>query len=359
MTRHDHAGRRDRLRARLDDLGIDAMYVTRPEHVHYLTGFTGSNGQVLVTSASGDLLITDHRYEERAATETAGMAMDLTRDPSRAALEYVAPGRLGFEAEHLSYRDGNDLLDAASERSLAVEPVNGLVESLRIVKDDSEIDALQRACRITSTVMADLATHLAPGMTEREVALHIERQMVERGADGPAFPSIVASGPNGAIPHHDPGQRRLQHGDLVTCDIGARVDGYHADMTRTFAIGRPDPVLAAVHDVVRQAQQAGVAAVAVDTGTSAVDAAARSIIDASGHADRFVHGTGHGVGLMIHEAPWVNGQATDTLPAHTVVTVEPGIYLPGLGGVRIEDTVLVTASGARRLTDAPHDLLVL
>jgi Xaa-Pro aminopeptidase len=356
---HDHGGRRDRLRSRVADLGIDAMYITRPQHVRYLTGFTGSNGQVLVTVDTGDLLITDHRYEERARVETDGMETDLTRDPSRAVLEFVAPGRLGFESDHVSYRDGLDLIAAAGERSMEVVAVSDLVEHFRIVKDDSELEAIEQACRITSQVMQELADHLRPGMTERDLAVHIERQMVDLGADELAFPSIVASGPNGAVPHHAPGDRLLQAGDLVTCDIGAKVAGYHADMTRTFALGSSDERLVAAYEVVREAQQAGVDAVREQVATADVDAAARSVVEASGNGPRFVHGTGHGVGLDIHEAPWVNAQAADTLPARTVITVEPGIYLPGLGGIRIEDTVLVTPAGARRLTDAPHDLLVL
>ena len=359
MTPHDHAGRRDRLRGRVAELGLDAMYVTRPQHVRYLTGFTGSNGQALVTVDGGDLLITDHRYEERARVETDGMETDLTRDPSRAVLEFVAPGRLGFESDHVTYRDGLDLIAAAGERSMEVVAVSDLVEHFRIVKDDSELEAIEQACRITSQVMQELADHLRPGITERDVAVHIERQLVDLGADGLAFPSIVASGPNGAVPHHDPGDRRLQSGDLVTCDIGAKVAGYHADMTRTFALGPPDERLVTAYEVVQEAQQAGVDAVGADVASADVDAAARSVVEASGNGPRFVHGTGHGVGLDIHEAPWVNAQAADTLPDRTVITVEPGIYLPGLGGIRIEDTVLVTPAGARRLTDAPHDLLVL
>lgn len=335
------------------------MYVTRPEHVRYLTGFTGTNGQVLVTHEGGDLLITDHRYAERADLETGGMDKDLTRDPSRAALEFVAPGRLGFESDHVSYRDGLDLLSAAGERSMQVVAVHGIIEHFRLVKDDSEVDAIERACRITSEVMRGLVTFLRPGLTEREVAIHVERTMVDAGADGIAFPSIVAAGSNGAVPHHAPGDRQLATGDLITCDIGAEVDGYQSDMTRTFALGSPDQRLRAAYDVVRQAQQEGVDAVAVGVDASAVDAAARSVVEEAGHGVRFVHGTGHGVGLDIHEAPWVNAQSADTLPARTVITVEPGIYLPGLGGIRIEDTVLVTTSGPRRLTDAPHDLLVL
>jgi len=359
VTTHDHAARRDRLRAEIADIGLDAMYVTRPEHLRYLAGFTGSNGQLLVTREAGDLLITDQRYEDRARIETGDMPTDLTRDPSRAALEFVAPGRLGFESDHVSHRDGLDLIATAGERSMEVVAVSGLIEQLRLVKDASEVAVIERACAITGDVMRGLVGHLRPGLTERQIAIHIERDMIDRGADAIAFPSIVASGPNGAVPHHAPGDRRLEAGDLVTCDIGAMVGGYHADMTRTFALGRPDDRLVNAYDVVRLAHQAGVDAVAVDVDASAVDHAARSVVDAAGYGSRFVHGTGHGVGLQIHEAPWVNAQSADILPARSVITVEPGIYLPGLGGIRIEDTVLVSADGARCLTDAPHDLLVL
>jgi Xaa-Pro aminopeptidase len=359
VTAHDHAARRDRLRVDITEIGFDAMYVTRPEHVRYLAGFTGSNGQLLVTREAGDLLITDHRYEERARIETGDMPTGLTRDPSRAALEFVAPGRLGFESDHLSHRDGLDLIATAGERSMEVVAVSGLIERLRLVKDDTEVVEIERACAITADVMRELPNQLRAGQTERDVAIHIERDMIDRGADGIAFASIVASGPNGAVPHHAPGDRRLEGGDLVTCDIGAMVGGYHADMTRTFAIGTPDGQLVTAYDVVRQAQHAGFDAVAADVDARAVDRAARSIVADAGYGDRFVHGTGHGVGLQIHESPWVNAQSADTLPARSVITVEPGIYLPGLGGIRIEDTVLVSAEGSRRLTDAPHDLLVV
>ncbi|MEX0705768.1 MAG: M24 family metallopeptidase, partial [Nitriliruptoraceae bacterium] len=202
--------------------------------------------------------------------------------------------------------------------------------------------------------------HGLAGHTERALAVALERRFVDLGADGVAFPSIVASGPNGAVPHHDPGSRVVQQGDLVTLDCGALVDGHHADCTRTFAVGKPDPVLVEVYEVVARAQAAGRAAVRAGVCAGDVDRAARQVAREAGHLEHYVHPTGHGVGLEIHEAPAVAPGSTATIDVGAVLTVEPGIYLPGIGGVRIEDTLVVDVHGAGRvLTDLPHELRVV
>jgi Xaa-Pro aminopeptidase len=248
-------------------------------------------------------------------------------------------------------------------------PTTDLVEALRVVKEPSEIARLERACQITVAAFDAMLEGLHPGRTERDLAIELERRFVDLGADGLAFTPIVASGPNGAVPHHHPTHRAIEAGDLVTFDIGARVDGYHADFTRTVAVGKPWHTWMEIHALVEAAQAAGMAAATAGRPLADVDRAARDIITNAGHGDAFVHGTGHGVGLQIHEAPMVSGRATGSLAASTVITVEPGVYLAdhaarslgtAPGGVRIEDTVLVTPNGpAQPLTDAPRALVVL
>lgn len=366
---HDFAARRDRLRQRLGDAGITGLFVTSPANVAYLTGFTGSNGQVLVgADDDADALMTDARYVGRAAVESPDVEAVLTRAPFRTAMERT-DGRLGFEGDHLSYRAGTDLVAEAGERSREVLSCHGMVEGLRIVKDDSEVAALRRACAITTAAFQAMLENLHAGRTERDLAVELERRFVDDGADGLAFDLIVASGPNGAVPHHEPSDRIVAPGELVTFDIGARVDGYHADFTRTVAVGDPHPAWAELHALVAEAQQAGVDAVTAGATCESVDRASRELITEAGQGDAFVHGIGHGVGLEIHEAPIVSTRPTARLAASTVLTVEPGIYLPEAtprpsdappGGIRIEDTVLVTADGPpEALTIAPHDLMIL
>lgn len=366
---HDFAARRDRLRARIDEIGIRALYVTGAANVAYLTGFTGSNGQAVIgADPTVDALLTDPRYEGRAAVESPDVPTVITRVPVDVTLDRTE-GRLGFEGDHVSYDAGMSLLTAAGDRQRSLLSCSGVVEGLRIRKDASEIALLRRACAITTAAFDDLLDGVRPGRTERDLAVELERRFVDAGADGLAFDLIVASGPNGAVPHHEPSARQIEAGDLVTFDIGARVRGYHADFTRTIAVGQPHPAWVELHQLVAVAQQAGVDAVTSGARCEQVDRAARDLIDAAGHGDAFVHGIGHGVGLEIHEAPIVSTRPTATLEPSTVITVEPGVYLPAAadrpadappGGIRIEDTVLVTAEGpAEALTVAPHDLLIL
>lgn len=227
------------------------------------------------------------------------------------------------------------------------------------MKDASEVLAVRRACSLGDEAFADLLTWVTPGMTEREVALRLERTMVDLGADRPAFASIVASGANSARPHHRPTACRLAGGDIVKLDFGACADGYHSDMTRMVALGRTAGDLAEVFAVVLAAQQAGLDAVRSGVRAGDVDAACREVVAAAGYGDHFVHGTGHGVGLRIHEYPSLAAGSAHTLDDGAVVTVEPGVYLPGRGGVRIEDTVVVTPRGATVLTTTPKDLAVV
>lgn len=366
---HDHTGRRDRLRAHLAELGCDALYVAGSANVAYLTGFTGSNGQVVVaTDPAADALFTDARYEGRAAVRSPHIETVITRTPFVVALERTE-GRLAFEGEHVSYHLGTELLAKAGDAGREMVTCRGAVEAQRTVKEPSEVARLRLACQLTVTAFDELLLSLRPGRTERELATWLERRMVDLGADGLAFDLIVASGPNGAIPHHLPTDRPIEAGDLVTFDIGALVDGYHADFTRTVAVGQPHPAWVELYGVVQGAQRAGVDAVVAGATCEAVDSAARHVIEEAGLGEAFVHGIGHGVGLEIHEAPIVSTVPTASLEASTAITVEPGVYLPAAverpagappGGIRIEDSVVVSAEGpADCLTVAPHDLIIL
>jgi Xaa-Pro aminopeptidase len=243
-------------------------------------------------------------------------------------------------------------------------PLGRVDEQLRTVKDEAEIALLARACAITCEAFADVLSSIVPGRSERELAVLLERAMIDRGAEAAAFDTIVASGPNGAIPHHSPGDRAFAAGDLITIDCGARHGGYHADMTRTVALGEPDGWQREIYEVVAAAQLAGVAAAIPGADVADVDDTARSIIEAAGHGDRFQHGLGHGVGLEVHEAPIIGYGRTGRLAKRVPVTIEPGIYLPGKGGVRIEDTLVVgagadPAGSAEILTTTTKELLVL
>lgn len=358
----DVVGRVDRLLAAFEGAGCDALFVTHLTNIRYLTGFTGSAAYLLVQP--GVLtFVTDGRYEEQAAGElgAAGVEAELvigrTAAAQREALSEQAAGadRLGLEAEHVSWGDQRRYAAEWFPAAYLVAS-SGLVEALRLVKDPGEVARIEAACAIADAALAAVAPMLDDGPTEAAFALELDTEMRRQGADDISFETIVAAGPNGSRPHHTPSGRSIERGDLVVIDFGALVDGYHSDMTRTLAVGGPDALddtQARMMAVVSEAQAAGVAAVRAGASTRDVDSACRDVIAAAGWADAFVHGTGHGVGLDIHEAPRVSWAADATLAAGHVVTVEPGVYLPGHGGVRIEDTVVVTESGCRTLTRAP------
>jgi Xaa-Pro aminopeptidase len=361
------AARRDRLRARFADLEVDALVVTDLVNVRYLTGFTGSNGRLVVGPSADDVLITDGRYERQADSEADGVRLVIVS--SRGVLEETVEAvegaqRCGFEAGTLPWQAAEELREALGEAGVEAVAVEDEVEELRQVKDEAEIARLRTACAITVDALAATLERVEVGVTERRFALWLEAAMLERGAEDRAFHTIVASGPNSAIPHHRAGERPFARGDLIKVDFGARLDGYHADCTRTFALGEPASELIDVHALVVRAQAAAVAAVAPGVEAKAIDAACRDIIDEAGYGERFVHGTGHGVGLAIHEDPFLGSEATGTLAGGMTITVEPGVYLPGVGGVRIEDTVVVADVGPPEVLtatppDLPRDLLVL
>ncbi|MEU4543530.1 M24 family metallopeptidase [Nonomuraea dietziae] len=326
--------------------GVDAVLVTNPVNVRYLTGLDSSNAAVLVRADGSARLATDSRYIDK----TRGLDLEVV-EATDVAGELAAKG-VGIEAGHMTVAVYNRLGEG-------LVPLGPLVERLRMVKDDEEIELLRTACAISDQAFADIQDRIGPGVTEREVARVLEARMVELGADRPAFESIVAAGENGAVPHHAPTDRELRAGDLVTLDFGALYKGYHADMTRTVALGHVEGWQREIYDLVREAQRAGREAVRPGAGASDIDAASRSLIAEAGHAAHFRHGLGHGVGLEIHEEPFLGPSRTGRLEDRVPITVEPGVYLPGRGGVRIEDTLVTREGGSELLTKTTKELLVL
>ena len=336
----------------------DGCLVTNLVNLRYLTGFTGSNGAALLRGDGSLVLATDGRYAEQAAGETPDVELLVTRDVAGDLVrQAVGEGlaTLAIERRHVTLTAADRLSEAAD--GIQLVDLADAIERLRVVKDDNELAALRRACAITDEVFTAVLDELRPGVTEREVSWAMAQQMHARGA-APAFPSIVAFAANSARPHHQPTDHTLERGDLVKMDFGAAVDGYHADMTRTVVAGKAADWQQSLHDFVRELQQSLRDEVAVGVSPGSLNDEMRSRIEAAGH--EVAHGLGHGVGLEIHEAPFlVDGSAADTLVDRVPVTVEPGIYLPGRGGVRIEDTVVVTADGAESLTRSPRELLVI
>jgi Xaa-Pro aminopeptidase len=359
----DVAGRAGRLRDSFADAEIDALLVTFLPNVRYLTGFTGSSAMLLVTHDELTFT-TDGRYRTQSAEQLAAAGVDAriavgaTVAAQRDALaEGLLPGaRIGLEAHAVTWSQQRVLAETFDGRVLV--PTEGLVERLRRVKEPGEVARIHAACAIADDALAAMLPRLSERPTEREFALELEVEMRTRGASGTSFDPIVASGPNAAMPHARPSGRHVERGELVVIDFGCVVDGYCSDMTRTVSVGDPGADARRVWDVVRESQWAGRAAVRAGADCAGVDRACRDVIAAAGWADAFVHGTGHGVGLEIHEAPRVAATARDTLEPGSVVTVEPGVYLPGVGGVRIEDTVVVTPNGSDPLTAFPKELIL-
>jgi len=355
-----HVARRRRLGALIAEQDADAALITRLVNVRYLTGLASSNAALLVLADGTARLATDGRYAGTAARVCPDVELLVERAVALRLTALAAEGgmrRLAIEAHDVTVEHFAELV--AVDQGMGLPPLGRAVEELRMVKDEAEIDLLRRACEITDRAFAEVLGTVRPGMTEREVAVALERRMVDLGADGIAFESIVAAGPNGAIPHHSPGSRELRAGDLVTMDFGALYGGYHADMTRTVALGSAAAWQREIYELVRRAQQAGVDAALAGAETKAVDAAARDMISDAGYAEAFPHGLGHGVGLEIHEAPLLGSDKAGRLMDRVPITSEPGVYLAGRGGVRIEDTLVVRADGPEPLTTTAKELLVI
>ena len=347
-----HADRRSRARQALTETGADAALITSPANVRYLSGLVSSNAAVLLPVSGPAVLATDSRYAEAAERDCPDIELHTERQVDIALAGLAArrgAGVLAFEAQDLTVERYTALTAAEVYGGQPPQfvPLGHIIESLRMIKDEPEIELLARACAITSAAFENLVAAIRPGQTERDFAVRLERAMVDLGAEGLAFDTIVASGPNGAIPHHAPAGRAFERGDLITVDCGARYQGYHADMTRTVALGEPAAWQREIYELVAAAQLAGVMAATPGADIGDVDAAARDMIEAAGYGAQFQHGLGHGVGLQVHEAPIMGYGRTGRLMDRVPVTVEPGVYLPGKGGVRIEDTLVVRAGTAQ------------
>jgi len=355
----NHDVRRDALRKVLVEKDLDAALITRLVNIRYLTGFTGSNGVLLLTHDDA-VLATDGRYTTQAEAQapdverliTTAVMTDLVR---RAAS--TGRVRTGFEAHDVTVEAHERLLEAVEGATLTA--LGWAVEGLRAIKDDDEIELLRRAFRAADEAFAELVATTLSGRTEKDIRTDLERRMLAHGADAASFETIVASGPNSAVPHHRPTERVVERGDFVKLDFGALVEGYHSDMTRTVVVGPPADWQREVHALVAAAQQASIDLFRPGATSADLDRAARDVIDNAGHGEHYTHSLGHGVGLEIHEAPSLRKDGTDTLAEGMPVTVEPGVYLPGRGGVRIEDTLVVRADVPESLSTSTKDLLVV
>jgi Xaa-Pro aminopeptidase len=351
-----HEARRAALRESLGE--AEAALVTRLVNVRYLTGFTGSNAALLLTR-TGAVLATDGRYITQSERQAPDVERAIVPAAAAALVERAKAdgvGTLGYESHDVTV----DLHESLSAVGPSLVKLGRAVEALRAIKDEDEIALLREACAVADRAFARLLPTLRPGRTEREVGRELEALMLEEGGDGPSFETIVASGPNSAVPHHRPTERMLEAGEFVKLDFGSVYRGYHSDMTRTVVLGPAADWQREVYALVASAQAAGRAALAVGAVCGDVDKVSRDVIAEAGHGDAYTHSLGHGVGLEIHEAPTLRAGATDTLADRTPVTVEPGVYLPGRGGVRIEDTLVVRAgSDPELLTTSTKELLEL
>lgn len=351
----------DRLIELLGAESLAGAIVHKPENIRYLSGFAGEG--LLVISADAHVIVTDFRYVEQAGIQSPGW--DVRRTKSRQSYDELACeaaaglDSVAFEDDAVTVAQMRAMQEKAPDKRFV--PMRQKPESLRRIKTPGEIALIERACAIACEAFEALLPQIRPGLTEREIALELDTAMIRHGAEKTAFDTIAASGPNGSLPHAVPGSRRLQQGDFLTLDFGAKYGGYCSDITRTVAMGEPGLDKRRVYDTVLAAQLLALDAVKPGAKCRAVDAVARDYINASGYEGRFGHGLGHSLGLMIHESPSCSPSAddADTLEAGHLMTIEPGIYRPGMDGVRIEDTVLVTENGYRRLTPVSKELIIL
>jgi Xaa-Pro aminopeptidase len=349
--------RADRLAALLGERSLDCLLVTNLVNVRYLTGFTGTNGACLV-SPGERLFFTDFRYVERARLEVREFERVEGGRELLADLAARLRGRAGFDDAHVSVRAYRRLAEKVGKGAELVA-AGGLVERLREVKDEGELRAMRAAAELAEAAYSQVREQGLAGRTEREVAVSMVRRMEDLGAEGPSFPPIVAAGAHGAQPHAEPRDVEIPAGTLVVVDAGARVDGYCSDCTRTFATGPLPDEAEEVYELVRRAQEEALAAARPGAARREVDAVARRIIDAAGRGERFGHGLGHGVGLEIHEDPRLTRVAEGDLREGNTVTIEPGVYLPGGFGVRIEDLVAITADGPEPMSAFPKELVTV
>jgi len=361
LTAMDFSSRLTRLRQMLDQAEVRALLVTKQANVRWLTGFTGSNGAVIVT-ADTPVVVTDSRYRSQVATQLAQAGVEATIEITSTGLDELladgvpAGGRLGLESHHITWKRHTELASRLEGRELVA--MDRVVEELRKQKDDGEISRLRRAAAMADLALAELGPMLGHRPTERAVARTLDGIVIDLGADGPSYDTIVASGPNAALPHAAPTDRIIEGDDLVIIDVGARLDGYGSDMTRTFvAGGNPSAEHRRLFNAVIESQAAGVAALADGVEVRSVDAICRQVLESHDLGEAFVHGTGHGIGLEIHEDPILSARTDGILRAGYVVTVEPGVYLPAFGGVRIEDSVIIGNVGNEAITLSPKTMV--
>lgn len=353
----EHKVRLKKLRELIVEKELSQLLVSNPQNVRYMSGFTGSNGTLLV-GADDAILLTDFRYTVQAAEQApAYETLDGGSEPRKLLIgRFADAGRIGFDDADMRVKSRAAWLEALPE-GIEFVPADGIVEKLRMIKDDNEIDAIARAAMIGDSIYASLAENGLVGRNESEIAWQIEVMARERGASGLSFPSIVAAGSHGALPHAEPRDRKIEKGELVTLDLGVICHGYCSDCTRTFATGPISDSVKAGYELVLAAQLKGLEAITAGVESKAVDAAARDVIEAAGKGELFGHSTGHGVGIEVHELPTLSARSESTLEAGNVVTVEPGVYVPGEFGVRIEDLVVVSDDGPRVLTPFSKELL--
>lgn len=363
------SSRAERVAAELRERELDLLLVTTPTNVRYLTGYTGSSGLALINADADtpDRFYTDFRYATQSAKQVPAefereivSTGDLLKAAAATLTAGDASGRLGFEESHLTVAQHSKLSELIGGKCELIGHKD-IVENLRAVKDSHEIDHIRASAELTDGILEWIAERGLAGRSEREVALELEHQMRLRGAQAPSFPSIVAAGEHGALPHAEPRDFEIPKDVLVTIDLGAILDGYCSDCTRTYATGEGISGQAReVYELVLDAQQRGLEALRAGVSGREVDAAAREVIDQAGHGDHFGHGLGHGVGMEVHEGPRLSPTASEEpLKPDNVVTVEPGVYLPGVLGVRIEDLVVVSEGGCERLSRFPKELIVL
>ena len=347
------SSRLEKLRRKIASEGLDAILISQGENRRYLSGFTGSAGFLLISEKSA-ILTTDFRYTEQAKNQAPDF--DIARIEGEIQrwfpqlISSIEADRIGFEANGLSFATYHHLVAAAGEKGLV--PTEGFVESLRAIKDDRELELITSAVEISDAAFNEVALTIRPGMTEKVVAWELEKSMREKGSESMPFEIIVASGPNAALAHHKPTERAILQGEPVVIDMGARFEGYASDLTRTICPGNRDEVFGKIYHMVLRAQLAAIAAIEAGMSGEEADSLARTVIEQGGYGDNFGHGLGHGVGLAPHEQPRLGKGSKDILTEGMVFTIEPGIYVSGWGGVRIEDTAVLENGKARLLSRA-------
>lgn len=353
--------RRRALATKLAEQRLDAMLVTHLTHVRFLTNFSGSNAALLVNKDITARISTDGRYTTQIAAEVPDIDALIERSSANAVLKTVTgPRRVGFEADYVTVSELERLQEAAGE-DVQFVPVRGVIEELRLTKDNLSLDRLRAVAALATRALNDVlaAGELSVGRTERDITADLEYRMRTLGSERPSFDTIVASGPNSAKPHHGASDRIIEHGDLVTIDFGAHDRGFNSDMTRTFVMGAASEFSREIYEVCLAAQLVGVQAATPGTALADVDKACRDVIEAAGFGEFFVHSTGHGIGLDVHEAPYAAKTGSGELRPGMTLTIEPGIYVPGKGGVRIEDTLIITEGAPEIITVMSKELTVV